>query len=949
DQMPDYPGTIPYVRHGSHVAYDPYAATMNSTLMLLPVQEWSSIPVFFPDLWPDLNRMNADYAVWVENDTTLHLLQWDDGSQQWTEIALPDTATFNFSTDTGTPLTEFYLPLDAVSATIGSQVNLVAFASDDDALRVWSVLPSTNPASSRKVMVNAVPAHEPFQFMLTDRYTFTLDDGDCRAPAYRTWLKVSPEPGGLAYTARDDEVRLLVPRFSAFSGAYSKVFQGYYTILDELVSRIDEPYQAWLTNTFCPANRYHPACGGTPLSLEEKLASYQDVDFSPLEPGERVTYTVHYINEQPIVKTFRSWFMPQPLDSIVWDEQPWVYGCPGWLDVTLPAKSEGDLTLTGEVVTFTQKVNLKFDPPETLAPNCSAGGIKPAEPYNNLTVYYSTDTQGPSYIAIDEPRSVIGQNTTTLRGTVIDASLVPTITLEFSVDGSPAQSTTCVNATPTSREWSCALDIGAQVGGSLVDVRAQATDQFGNVGDFSPWLTFMVDTRAPTTTLDASTQDALADSVIGPGEATLSGAATDDHLLSGVDVCTTDDVCTQAATTLDPATVPQTTYVYDDVPDNPIAIAANSGLASTAPSGVNVPNVCGPNTVGIWRTFSVTDDFVVSDVQLGLNISHPQRSDLRIKLWGWGAGAPAVDVIDFGSSVNAPNLDVLLTAATDQSVTIGREAQDVAQPYYDTMRLPSNALSAFKGRSAAGLWTLVICDTKPAADEGTYNRAQLILKAFTLPQATVGSWQYTFPFAESVDGALQTLSLYGYDSVGNREAMPQVVTFMADNVAPMLAVTQTETALGLFTPVQPSAFTGIVSDGTGVQSVMVTSYSPSGQVKIEAATFTDGGANLGMSGAVSSWSYALTPLEVGKYTVTVVATDRAGNSISAGTYEVNVLDIALGSYRTYLPLLASNTTISADQSESRRVIPASERKATEIAAPIMSAITNLFQWLTPSP
>ncbi|MBP7689261.1 MAG: discoidin domain-containing protein, partial [Thermoflexales bacterium] len=175
DQMPDYPGTIPYVRHGSHVAYDPYAATMNSTLMLLPVQEWSSIPVFFPDLWPDLNRMNADYAVWVENDTTLHLLQWDDGSQQWTEIALPDTAAFNFSTDTGTPLTEFYLPLDAVSATIGSQVNLVAFASDDDALRVWSVLPSTNPASSRKVMVNAVPANEPFQFMLTDCYTFTLD------------------------------------------------------------------------------------------------------------------------------------------------------------------------------------------------------------------------------------------------------------------------------------------------------------------------------------------------------------------------------------------------------------------------------------------------------------------------------------------------------------------------------------------------------------------------------------------------------------------------------------------------------------------------------------------------------------------------------------------------------------------------------------------------------
>ena len=603
DQMPDYPGTIPYVRHGSHVAYNPYSATQSSTLMLLPVQEWTSVPMFFPDQWPDLNRMNADYALWVENDTIVHLLQWNDDAQAWVETALPDTVQFNFNTDTGTPLTEFYLPLDVVSATIGSQVNLVAFASDDDALRVWSVLPSTNPASSSRVMANAIPDSDPFQFMLTDRYTFTLNDGNCRTPTYRTWLKVSPEPGGLAYTARDDEVRLLVPRFSAFSGAYSKVFQGYYTILDELVSRIDEPYQDWLTNIFCPANRYHPACGGTQSSLQEKLASHQDVDFSPLSVGERVTYTVHFINEQPTAKTFRSWFLPDPWDSVTWDPQPWVYGCPGWLDVTLPARSDGDLTLTGEVVTFTNKVNLKFEPPETLFPDCSAGGINPVEPYNNLTVYYEVDTSAPSYLAIDEPQSIIGQNITTLRGTVIDASPVPTITLEFSVDGAPAQSITCVNPTPTAKDWSCPLDIGAQVGGSLVDVRAQATDQFGNVSDFSPWLTLPVDADAPTTSLDVTTQDALADGVIGPSEATLSGSATDDHLLSGVDVCTTDDVCTHASTTLDPLTVPQTTYVYDDVPDTPIAIAANSGQAPTAPSGVNVPNVCGAGTVGIWRTF----------------------------------------------------------------------------------------------------------------------------------------------------------------------------------------------------------------------------------------------------------------------------------------------------------------------------------------------------------
>ena len=48
-------------------------------------------------------------------------------------------------------------------------------------------------------------------------------------------------------------------------------------------------------------------------------------------------------------------------------------------------------------------------------------------------------------------------------------------------------------------------------------------------------------------------------------------------------------------------------------------------------------------------------------------------------------------------------------------------------------------------------------------------------------------------------------------------------------------------------------------------------------------------------------------------------------------------------------LLARNTVISADQFESKRTLSMPDNEATEIAVPLVSAITNLFRWLTPSP
>jgi subtilisin-like proprotein convertase family protein len=418
-----------------------------------------------------------------------------------------------------------------------------------------------------------------------------------------------------------------------------------------------------------------------------------------------------------------------------------------------------------------------------------------------------------------------------------------------------------------------------------VDVRVQATDVFGNSSAFSPWLTLTVDAQEPALELDAATQSALLDGFIGPSEAPLSGTAGDDHLLSGVEMCKPSGLCAPTALTLDPATVPQATFTYEDKP--------------AAPVWIDVPDACGAGTAGLVRTFSVTEVFTVTEVQLGLNLTHPQRSDALVSLTS--PDATTVELIQFNESVNAPHLDVLLTDATDQPVTTGREFHDVTHPHYDVVRQPSNPLTVFRGESATGDWELVICDTHPDADAGAFNHAQLVLKADRLPVDTTGTWSYRYPFTGRVDAVLVTRTLYALDSVGNRMEPSMVVTFTADNVAPQLVVTQTVSVIDI-TGDPRVVLEGWAKDSGRVNSVMLHLYTPYGESQIVAPDSISWDGD-GFDGAATwDWDYTLLPITLGDYTITVMATDGAGNVTSRGPYVVRVREKTAFSY---LPLVLS--------------------------------------------
>jgi hypothetical protein len=171
--------------------------------MLLPLSEYSTAP----SNYPDAARFNADWLLWVEDNDTVHLLRWSDANQTWEERELP-AGSFNFDDSGDEPLTEFSLPRDLLNT---DAMRIAAFATEDGALRTWSVLPAANPATSGRVSANAPASNEPLQTMMSDSYFLQLTDGSCRTPEARTLLNLRAEPGGLVLASKDDEMRLLVP------------------------------------------------------------------------------------------------------------------------------------------------------------------------------------------------------------------------------------------------------------------------------------------------------------------------------------------------------------------------------------------------------------------------------------------------------------------------------------------------------------------------------------------------------------------------------------------------------------------------------------------------------------------------------------------------------------------------------------------------------------------
>ena len=156
----------------------------------------------------------------------------------------------------------------------------------------------------------------------------------------------------------------------------------------------------------------------------------------------------------------------------------------------------------------------------------------------------------------------------------------------------------------------------------------------------------------------------------------------------------------------------------------PSMASAQTNQYTNATTGGIVDSTTCATTV--TRTFSVGTSFIVSDVDLGVFLTHTYRGDLRITLQ-----SPTGTIVNIMTNTggDGDNLsDLFNDEAAAGIATHNATAIDptTTPPPYSHSFQPTSVLSSFDGQNALGTWTLVICDSV-AQDTGTFSRADLYI------------------------------------------------------------------------------------------------------------------------------------------------------------------------------------------------------------------------------
>ena len=421
-----------------------------------------------------LPGLAADYLILVEDGNTASLMQWSGG---WSAVS----SDMQYQLDLGLlpPHTDIAVPF----ADLGSPttLKLVALASEENALRVWAAMPDKNPLNSGRVVDGVALGFLNLPFTLTQQYEWTaLGSGQC------------PNAGLFA----DADLRV------SLTADPAGVELGFL--------------QHDLPGLLIP---------GQPLDddLDGDLDMTLPVDVQPalLGDDQPVTYTLVYTNAGVVV-------------------------APGAV-VTLTAR--GGVELAGgspRVIALNQvsgtvqiaaTVNVALDGQSAEVDGVVADATHGE--FDWLWVQHDVDTEPPTDLAIEAPAVYANAYTNTILGSVADPSGVPTITLEVREVGTGITTTlVCTDPTPFDGLWDCLWNAGGAADGTQFELRARATDRFGNgTPGWTAPHTVTVDATPPTVTLSADTEDALSDDLMGLDEIGLTGQVHDDREAAQVEVC----------------------------------------------------------------------------------------------------------------------------------------------------------------------------------------------------------------------------------------------------------------------------------------------------------------------------------------------------------------------------------------------------------------------------
>ncbi|MBN1887616.1 MAG: Ig-like domain-containing protein [Thermoflexales bacterium] len=813
---------------GSATAYDPYSAPGDEVYM----------PTY--RVQTTTHSLAADYVLWVQDSVSVTLKHYS--GTLWSDVLTPNVA-YIFDANLQPAHSDLYVPFSSLGITnpAGTSLSLVAFASDDDGLRLWAAQPPDNPLNSARVTGDTPSG----PLALAQGYTWPAlgrgvcpKDGLFRQPDVR--VSLAAQPAGIPYSLLGNNLPAsMAGRLAALIGRQL-------------------PQSA-----VCMANPDDPACkridrsARVPFEAQMELARLINIAAPVVGDKQPITVTLTLANvggapARDVVAYIHTW---GHLRIAITQTAP----------ITLAAGQSSELILNGVIDLAHDAVNDNgWATLDVVVLDDSSHIVAPETydyPLDWLYVDYELDQAGPDYLEIQSPPGLIGPGEVSVGGFVYDQSNVPTVTLELRAPGGSVSAFTCPDATPADWQWACGVNVGAAGEGQVFDVRVRAADSFAQLG---PWFAygragnlngqpFVVDATPPTVTLGSATAAALSDGWLNAAELNWSGAAFDNRLVDTVMVCDGGDAqpCQAAGVTLAPGALPTTTYVYKA---NWIQKSIDAAAACGGGDQIEVP-------------FQVEEAFTVVDVSVGLNLTHTRRSDVVAYLY-----APlgiSVTLLRGGAAVQ--DYDVLL----DDTATVPnwKDTLDhnTASPYYDKLRRSFELLSRLNGQASQGTWRLVVCDAQPNDYDGTLLNSQLTLKSAALPANTTATWQYSLS-GGVLDGVAQMRSMYAVDSVGNRSAALSL-TYRIDTVAPLITVT------GILTSNNVFSLSGSLSDGGEIQALRWTMLSPGGGSQSQVITNQAGG-----------WSVSVSPspLEEGRYTLWLEAQDVAGNPRRVGPFEMVV-------------------------------------------------------------
>ncbi len=181
------------------------------------------------------------------------------------------------------------------------------------------------------------------------------------------------------------------------------------------------------------------------------------------------------------------------------------------------------------------------------------------------------------------------------------------------------------------------------------------------------------------------------------------------------------------------------------------AIKAQAQISYTNTVDGTVNETATPCTSPLIRTFNVPEIYSIADVNIGVLMSHTYRGDLRMFLLS--PQATQITLIQ-NTADTQNNFNVLYDDSAAASITTHTTLNDTATattivpPYQRTFR-PLQALSAFNGQNANGIWTLSICDSLNA-DTGTFFESDLVI---TAQPATINVSKASLVLGDGVSGS----------------------------------------------------------------------------------------------------------------------------------------------------------------------------------------------------